>query len=220
MVWQATVSGPRGLTPLHLAALLPDAGAMARLLCTAGAAPPSAWHAAVTDDGLTPHVFAARTSDSRCLDAWFCQQGHGLDVHSVQEAPRSVLSQQLQSESACMTEGLSAGSSPPAEIKVARVDPRQQPSAWQPALPAAWALPSQPAVVSSALDSSPAEGQWDEEAALLSHVTGRAWACRHHVGSSTSVGVAWPIWHRPTVAMLGVVACLCTCVVLLRGWTY
>ncbi len=36
--WSITVAGPRGITPLHLAALLPDRGAIAKLLT--GALPP------------------------------------------------------------------------------------------------------------------------------------------------------------------------------------
>jgi hypothetical protein len=45
--WSITVAGPRGITPLHLAALLPDHGAIAKLL-TGGQPPwsrPGSFHA-------------------------------------------------------------------------------------------------------------------------------------------------------------------------------
>jgi hypothetical protein len=44
--WSITVAGPRGITPLHLAALLPDHGAIAKLL-TGGQPPGSNLHAVV-----------------------------------------------------------------------------------------------------------------------------------------------------------------------------
>lgn len=44
--WSVSVAGPRGITPLHLAALLPDHGAIAKLLT--GGQPPWDLHAVWT----------------------------------------------------------------------------------------------------------------------------------------------------------------------------
>ena len=57
------MAGPMGLTPLHLAALLPDAACarqMVALLLRGSAAGPAAWEALLTADGLSPADFARR----------------------------------------------------------------------------------------------------------------------------------------------------------------
>ena len=52
--------GPRGLTPMHLAALSPAAAAISRLLAAKAAPGPAAWFWVAADDGLTPASFAER----------------------------------------------------------------------------------------------------------------------------------------------------------------
>ena len=52
--------GPRGLTPMHLAALSPAAAAISRLLAAKCAPGPAAWFWVTADDGLTPASFAER----------------------------------------------------------------------------------------------------------------------------------------------------------------
>ena len=52
--------GPRGLTPMHLAALSPAAAALSRLLAAKCAPGPAAWFWVAADDGLTPASFAER----------------------------------------------------------------------------------------------------------------------------------------------------------------
>lgn len=63
--WPSDLRGPLGLTPLHLAAAIPDpalAGPLLELLlshCSGGpAAGAATWHSARTADGLTPQQFA------------------------------------------------------------------------------------------------------------------------------------------------------------------
>jgi hypothetical protein len=61
--WRADAPGPRGLTPLHLAAVLPDpraAAAVALLIVAACEPGADAWASARTADGLSPADFAAR----------------------------------------------------------------------------------------------------------------------------------------------------------------
>jgi hypothetical protein len=57
--FQAFEADPQGLTALHLAACLPDGGAMARLLLDALPDAPHAWEAALAADGLSPANYAA-----------------------------------------------------------------------------------------------------------------------------------------------------------------
>ena len=57
---QADVRGPRGLTPMHLAALSPATAAISRLLVSKSSPGPSAWFWVAADDGLTPASFAER----------------------------------------------------------------------------------------------------------------------------------------------------------------
>ena len=57
------MAGPMGLTPLHLAALVPDAACarqMVALLLRGSAGGPAAWEALLTADGLSPADFSRR----------------------------------------------------------------------------------------------------------------------------------------------------------------
>ena len=61
---QCDVSGPAGLTPLHLAALLRDQGACARCLLSTDARMRRAWFSSCTSDGKTPADFARQAACS------------------------------------------------------------------------------------------------------------------------------------------------------------
>lgn len=71
--WRCDLSGPRGLTPLHLATLVRNPVAAARIVltlvssCEPGVA---AWKEAATIDDLTPADFAAQLNRTGLLDAF------------------------------------------------------------------------------------------------------------------------------------------------------
>lgn len=73
--WHSDLPGPLGITPLHLAAVIPDPSQAAALLellllrCHGGAAAgASAWRSACTADGLTPKQFALRTGTAAAAE--------------------------------------------------------------------------------------------------------------------------------------------------------
>lgn len=74
--WQVDLAGPLGLTPLHLAAVVPTSLTASALLealllrCAGGAvAGAAAWHTARTADGLTPAQFAAMAGSAAAAEA-------------------------------------------------------------------------------------------------------------------------------------------------------
>ncbi len=64
LLLQCNMSGPAGLTPLHLAALLRDHGACTRCLLAADAGMHRAWFSSHTVDGKTPEDFALQATRS------------------------------------------------------------------------------------------------------------------------------------------------------------
>jgi hypothetical protein len=66
-------AGGQGLTPLHLAALLADGGAMAAALTSVYAQGAVLWFVAEAADGSTPAAFA-RTADNKGVLAWLTAQ--------------------------------------------------------------------------------------------------------------------------------------------------
>lgn len=182
---QATAPGPGGITALHLAALHSDGGALARLLCSAGACQPSAWFQARAHDGLTPHDFAARLRDASPLDAWFQQR--------LQPAGQALPPQHR-----------AAPAPPPPAQQLPPPDGREA---------VGMAGPSAPVAVQHAR-AGQGGACWDEEAAVslppVPPGLGRLWQAPA-VQSSV-----WPYARQPRMALLAAVACLGTCMVLLR----
>ena len=82
---QDGIPGPAGITPLHLAAFLPDAEPVALLLCASLGA--YHWFTTMTDDGHTPADFAVR-----------CRN------HSLSHAISKSLWKEASAERACCTE--------------------------------------------------------------------------------------------------------------------
>lgn len=104
---QATWKGPGGLTPLHLAALLPNGEAMAMQLCiTFGA---KQWLTAATDDGFTPAQFAIKAG-KRALTQAVTSTALEQRTSVTDEAPEVIRSKPMVPSSqkrACPAESIS-----------------------------------------------------------------------------------------------------------------
>ena len=84
---QANSAGPRGITPLHLAAIRENAGAFARLLTSYSSS--GAWLDCKTDDGLSPSDFAEMAGNTE-LDAVMKAQLAPCGLAQILSAPQPI----------------------------------------------------------------------------------------------------------------------------------
>jgi hypothetical protein len=94
--FKATTPGRRGLTALHLAALVTDGGTIATLLCERCPDAAAGWEAAASEDGAVPIDYARHAGNAAALERFIATKRYEAAVAAAAAAAEPCAEAELE----------------------------------------------------------------------------------------------------------------------------